>query len=97
MNNPSVRALSMVAAIVAGLGLLLLMIGLIANSLGSGGGVLTLIGGGLLVLALLFYVAFLVTDAIVESIDRVRETIVARWIDDPEDDETPGVRSGAQK
>lgn len=86
----SLKTIGLFAKIAAGIGVLLFMIGRIIIAMRGDGTLVTAISYLFIGLALLMMIAWLMTDAITESIERVREAIVARWIDDPADNETPG-------
>lgn len=83
----SLKTIGFFAKIAAGIGVVLFVIGRIIAAQHGNGFAATSIGGSFLGLAFLLMIVWLVTDAITESIERVRETIVARWIDDSVDHE----------
>lgn len=88
MTPGSLKTIGFFAKIAAGIGVILFVIGTIINANHGDGATAIAFGGSFLGLAFLLMIVWLVTDAITESIDRVRETIVARWIDDPVDHES---------
>lgn len=90
MERSSLHFIGVIAKIAAVIGVALIIIGSIVNTTatyGSGKTTIT-VGGSFIGLAFALAIVWLVVDAITESIDRVRETIVARWIDDSVDADT---------